>query len=121
MKLKLFISKFASMSVGIPSIQPIVHAAAKVKMYVQRTTHYMGLFRTAGIAYLVFKDWGITPLESVGLFIGSVILMMIAGFVEDYIGVIKEEQRFYSDRNPQIMECLEEIREIKERLLNEKV
>lgn len=43
-------------------------------------------------------------------------LLVLGGFIDRKLGMIKEEQRFYADENPVISQMAEDIKYIKERL-----
>ena len=104
------------MQIGIPRIQPIVNVYARAKIYTQRMTHYLGLFRTAGIAILIFQGYDIPLWVAITGFVVMIIAMMGLGWCEDRIGVIKEEQRIYTERNPLIIKVLEELQELRKEI-----
>ena len=90
------------------------------KKYIQRSLSYIGIANSLMIGILFLESRGIQiDVKRFGLFIiiGTLSGLVIAGFVEDKLfGLFEEESRFSAVRNPILMEIKRDIKEIKEKL-----
>ena len=92
------------------------------KVYGSRITTYITLLNLYILVYLTLSDvkkYGVyIKLEVwlIPILCFLTLLVLGLGWLDDKIGVFKEELRFTTNRNPQVMETLNELKKINERL-----
>jgi hypothetical protein len=102
----------------------IRHLLITYKVYLSRANGYAGIISLGMLLYLSISDlkkYGI--LIKLDTYFFPILLFVIAfliflGWVDDKIGLFREEIRFITRRNPQMEEVLEQLKSIKEDLKN---
>ena len=92
------------------------------KIMLARSQSYIAIANVGMVLFLFlakFEDFGINiALEKwyVPIFVGSMIAMMIVGYLDDRLGFFSEEQRMKSDKNPYFVKIMREIREVNKKI-----
>ena len=93
----------------------MIKRLSRFKVYIDRARWYYVLIQFFIIVLIYFNTKGYTlswwhyPV----IFIVVIATMIIAGYLDRRIGVLREEQRFYSTENPVLLDILEQIKELK--------
>lgn len=100
----------------------MIKGFVKLKVFAQRALSYMSLFSAGSLFFLVadrLKDYGLnysviwlTPI----LFFGSIVFCLLLGWFDYKSKIYAEELTWGSQNNPVLMEILERIKKIEERL-----
>ena len=91
----------------------MIKRLARYKIYVDRARWYMVFVQFIMIVIIFLQSnginlhWGLYPL----VVLTVLFIMVIIGFIDRKMGMIKEEQRFYSTENPIIQEILRKVNE----------
>jgi len=94
-------------------LQTIIKRLARYKIYIDRSRWYYVLIQFFVIILIYFNtldlqlDWWHYPI----IFLVTISSMIVAGFIDRRIGMIREEQRFYSTENPVIQDILNRLKE----------
>ena len=93
----------------------MISMIARFKIYVDRARWYIVLvqFFMILLIYIDTKSielvwWHYPIIVSI-----TILAFILMGFIDKRIGLIKEEQRFYSTQNPVLQEILKEVRKEK--------
>jgi len=94
----------------------MIKRIARFKIYVDRARWYYVLlqFFIIILIYLETKgfrlDWWHYPVIIIIALAG----MIVIGFIDRWIGMLKAEQKFVTSENPDIQEILKRLKELKE-------
>jgi hypothetical protein len=88
-----------------------------IKMYLQRVNGYFSVINTCLIIYLFFvaKGYNVTNYALL-IVIGTLLLFVGVGYLEDKMGYYEEDCRIQHARNPHMMKIKENTDEILEEL-----
>ena len=90
----------------------MIKRIARYKIYVDRARWYMVFIQFIMIIIIFLQSNGIVlhwTLYPVIVF-AVLLLMIIVGYIDTRLGLIREEQRFYSTENPVISEILKVLK-----------
>jgi len=93
----------------------MINRLARIKIYLQRTSNYMSLsnffvltlFALTNLFHFTLRWW-----QAALLLPCILVFLAILGWAEDRLGVLREEQRTYFQRVPQIDDILERLNHI---------
>lgn len=83
------------------------------KLYAMRAFAYISLFNSLMIVQLLVKQYGLHPLVTIPLGLGLLGVAVLFGYTETKLGFWDIESTIYNKRNPEIMEILTILREMK--------
>jgi len=92
------------------------------KLWVQRTMSWVAIANSGMILFLVLsklQDYGIKifiTIWFIPIYFGVVLIMIFLGYLEDKVGLFREEVRIASSRNPHINEIIERLDRIEKKL-----
>ena len=89
----------------------MIKRLARYKIYVDRARWYMVFVQFIMIVIIFLQSNGINLHWSLYPVVALIILftMVIIGYIDRKMGMIKEEQRFYSTEDPVIQEILRKV------------
>lgn len=97
-------------------------AFTNIKIMLTRSQSYIAIINAGMIMFLFldkFKEFGFDINLArwfVPIFIISMIVMTIVGYLDGVLGFFSEEQRMKSDQNPYFVKIMREVRKVNERL-----
>jgi len=97
-------------------VELLIRQIVQFKIYVQRAQAMLAIGNSGLLLYLVFRDQGLPWWAVVLGFMGAVLTMALWGWIEYKIGSLDYEQKFWSERNPQMQELLKIVGEIRAKL-----
>ncbi len=92
------------------------------KLWVQRTMSWMAIANSGMILFLVLaklQDYGIKiniTLWFIPIYLGVIVLMTFLGYLEDKVGIFKEEIRSAASRNPYWDKTFERLDRIEKKI-----
>lgn len=89
------------------------------KIMLARSQSYIAIANAGMILFLFLGDFGVElDLQRwfVPIFIGSMLVMLFVGFLDDRLGFFTEEQKLKSDKNPYFVKIMREVRKVNARL-----
>ena len=91
----------------------MIKRIARFKIYIDRARWYYVLiqFYMISVVFLNSLDLDISWYYYLIFIVIMTLGMIFVGWFDRYLGIIKEEQRFYSTENPVIQEILNRIKE----------
>ena len=95
-------------------MQTIIKRLARFKIYIDRARWYYVLIQFFMIVLIYFNtmDFALSWWHYPMIFFAVIFSMIIAGFLDRRVGMIREEQRFYSTENPVIQDIVRRLKEI---------
>ena len=95
-------------------MQKIIKRIARFKVYIDRARWYYVLVQFFIIILIYFNtmDFVLELWHYPVIFLVVIFSMIIAGFLDRQIGMIREEQRFYSTENPILQDIVRRLKEI---------
>ena len=92
----------------------IIKRLARFKIYVDRARWYLVLIQFFIIVLIYAEQKGLNLVWYHYPFVILIvmIILVIVGYLDRWSGMIKEEQRFYTNENPVIREILENLKEL---------
>jgi asparagine N-glycosylation enzyme membrane subunit Stt3 len=89
----------------------IIKRLARFKIYVDRARWYLVLiqFFIIVLIYTEQKGLELSWFHYPFIILGVMVVLVVVGFLDRLSGMIKEEQRFYSNENPIIKEILDKV------------
>jgi hypothetical protein len=98
-------------------MNPLVNRFARVKIYLHRVSGYMGLINFGLLSYLALSNWYgdvIKPgLWTIPFVLTILAILAFVGWCEDRLGVLREEQRTYFSRVPQMDDAIGLLKSIR--------
>lgn len=91
----------------------------KVKIYIQRSMSYMSLINAGLLIFIALntlqqKGYSINiNAYGIPIFVGTLVLMILIGWLEVKFGFLKAEQEEYNKENPQIQQLCHSIQKKK--------
>ena len=74
------------------------------KLLVQRASGYVSLVNTGMILFLVLEQFDVTlnvsKVTYILIYVGSFILLLLVGYLDDKLGFFRNEATFVAQRNP---------------------
>ncbi len=92
------------------------------KLWIQRTMSWIAVVNSGMILFLVLsrlQDYGVEihiTAWFIPIYLGIIFLMMLFGYIEDRVGLYREESRAAASRNPYFKEILERLDRIERKL-----
>ena len=96
------------------------------KVYLNRALRYVSLINLGLIMFLSLSDLSKYGIEiDIGKWIFPILFsvflfLLFFGFMEDRLGIFKEEERIFAIRNPQLTKIIEKLEKIEERVSSQK-
>lgn len=90
----------------------MIKRLARWKIYVDRSRWYFVLIQFLMIVVMFIESkgfilsWWHYPL----IVIGVLLLLVVAGYLDRSLGIIKAEQQFYADENPFFQDMMRELK-----------
>ena len=96
---------------------------ARLKVYVGRASAYNSIINSGMLLFILLASlknlgMGEFPIAKYGIpiFLASMGLAMTIGYLDVKLGLYEAEQKYTSSRNPQLIEILERVKKIEEKL-----
>jgi len=96
----------------------VIKRLARFKIYIDRARWYYVLVQFFLILLIYFNSMGLNLDWWHYLIVISVAFsgMVVVGFIDRRIGLIKEEQRFYSIQNPVLVDIVKRLKSLETKL-----
>ena len=90
----------------------MIKRIARLKVYVDRSRWYFVLiqFLMIVIMFIESKGFELEVWHYPLIIIGVLFLLIVAGYLDRVLGMIKAEQQFYADENPFFQEMMKEVK-----------
>ena len=90
----------------------MIKRIARWKIYIDRARWYLVLSQFFMILIIFINSTGlkVSWWHYPFIILGTLFTFIVVGYFDRRMGIIKEEQRFYSTENPVIQEILKEVR-----------
>ena len=90
----------------------MIKRIARLKVYVDRSRWYFVLiqFLMIVIMFIESKGFELEAWHYPLIIIGVLFLLIVAGYLDRVLGMIKAEQQFYADENPFFQEMMRKLK-----------